>query len=600
MSGARRVPAGAAMAALAMGVVTVLSGCGGLPTSSSVQQGSSVGDPALQAVQVQPDGPASGATAEQIVRGFLRAGAGAGFDDDHAIARSFFARSVKDEWLPDSGVKVYADDGALKVELATANTVRVSALIVAEIDGAGRFREMPAGTSGQAVFGMEKLGVGWRISTPPKGLGLWLSARDLDRIYRPFTIAYVSRAAPSILGDRRWFPVTPGLATVLARAQLEPVPSYLAGAAETGIPAGTVLAVDSVPIQSGRAVVDLSASALSASPELRRAIWAQFVTTLMQVTSVNEVSLVVNGAGLDLPDTPDRVSELATVGFQPDPSVSVETALLRTGSELSRVFSDRPPVPDQPPKAPRPPASSVLPRIPTGWVSLALSSNGKEIAGIGGDHGDLARWQGSLFFKLAPFGSQLTKPSYDSRNGLWVAGQARGAARVWVVDTSASPIQNARPREIPVPWLADRVVLALRVAADNQRVAVISSNRAGQDVQVQVSGIVRSANGGPVSLSADPLRVGSTLISGRDLAWVDNNTLAVVGRVSSKTAIGPVLVEIGGRVTAMPPVAGARLVTSAGGPRGVVVMTDRGKILARAGNGWQVLQTGTDFLIPGE
>jgi len=31
-----------------------------------------------------------------------------------------------------------------------------------------------------------------------------------------------------------------------------------------------------------------------------------------------------------------------------------------------------------------------------------------------------------------------------------------------------------------------------------------------------------------------------------------------------------------------------------------VVITDRGKVLARAGNGWQQLQNGTDFLIPGE
>jgi hypothetical protein len=31
-----------------------------------------------------------------------------------------------------------------------------------------------------------------------------------------------------------------------------------------------------------------------------------------------------------------------------------------------------------------------------------------------------------------------------------------------------------------------------------------------------------------------------------------------------------------------------------------VVITGRGKVLARAGNGWQELQTGTDFLIEGK
>ena len=592
------------VACVAVVLAAVLSACGGLATDSAVQQGSQVGEAAVQPVRVQPDGPSIGATPDQIVRGFLRAGAGAGFDDDHAIARSFFTPNVKDEWLPDSGVEVYGDDSALKIELLTPATVRVTASIVAEVDSVGHYRETPAGTLAQATFGMQKLDVGWRISVPQKGFGLWLSASDLDRIYRPFTIAYVSRSARTIVGDRRWFPITPGLATTLARAQLAPVPGYLTGAVQTGVPTGTALAVEAVPIQSGRAVVDLTASALSADPDLRRAMWAQFVTTLIQVPSVTQVSLEVEGTRLDLPGTPDRVSLLTTLGYQPDSSFSARTAMLRVGTELSQVSSDRPPDQVQPhkpsPSPSPPPASAALPKIPTAWVSLALSWNGQEIAGIGGDHGDLARWQGNRIFQVAKFGSKLTKPSYDSLNGLWVAGEADGAAKVWVIDTSLSPIEKAKPREISAPWLAKRTVLALRVASDNQRVALITSDRAGGDQQVVVAGIVRSANGVAVSLVAEALRVGWTLTAATDLSWVDDSTLAVVGRVGPKDAIGPQLVEIGGKVTALSPVAGARLVTNTGGLRGVVVITDRGKVLARAGNGWQVLQTGTDFLIPGE
>jgi hypothetical protein len=230
---------------------------------------------------------------------------------------------------------------------------------------------------------------------------------------------------------------------------------------------------------------------------------------------------------------------------------------------------------------------------------LALSWRGQEIAGIGNDHDDLARWQGSRMFRLARFGSRLTKPSYDSLNGLWVAGQAGGATKLWVIDTSLSPMQSAKPREIHAPWLAKRVVLALRVATDNQRVALITSDRAGGDIQVVVAGIVRSVKGVAVSLAAEGLRVGWKLTAATDLAWVDGSTLAVVGRVSPKDAVGPQLVEIGGPVTALSPVADARLVTNTGGLRGVVVITGRGKVLARAGNGWQELQTGTDFLIQG-
>jgi Lipoprotein LpqB beta-propeller domain/Sporulation and spore germination len=588
-------------ACFVVAVASVLSACGGLPASSAVQQGSLVGEPALQPVRVQPDGPPpAGASPAQIVRGFLRAGAGAGFEDDHAIARSFFVRSVKDQWHPDSGVKVYGDDSALKVELLTPTTVRVSAVIVAEVDSAGRYRQTPAGTLAQATFGMRKLGVGWRISTPPQGFGLWVSERDLERSYRSFIVAYVSKVAETMVVDRRWFPITPGLATTLARAQLGPVPSYLAGAARTGVPPGTRLAVDSVPVESGRAIVDLSPAALAASPDLRRAMWAQFVTTLMQVASVSEVSLEVRGAGLDPPATSGRVSDLTTLGYQPRAAASIQTAILRTGSQLTRVSSDRPPVQDQPLKPPKLPASSILPEIPTGWVSLALSWNGQEIAAIGGDHKDLARWQWNRHVQLQQFGRALTRPSYDSLNGLWVAGQAGGVSRVWVIDTSVSPMEKAKPRAILVPWLVNRSVLALKVAPDNQRAALITSDRAGRDVRIVVAGIARSARGAPLSLAAEPLRVGWTLTTATDLVWVDDSTLAVVGRVSPKSPIGPQLVEIGGKITAMPPVAGTRQVTNTGGLRGVVVLTDRGQILARAGSSWQVLQNGTDFLIPGE
>jgi Lipoprotein LpqB beta-propeller domain/Sporulation and spore germination len=589
-----------AVAVVAMAAVAGLSACGGLPTSTAVQQGSLVGEPVLQPVRVQPDGPVAGATRVQVVRGFLRASASAGFDDDHAIARSFFARGVKDKWLPDSDVKVYGDESALKVELLTPSIIRVRAAIVAEVDSVGRYRETPAGTVAQATFGMQKLRGGWRISQPPKGFGPWPSASDLDRSYRSFTVAYVSKVAQTMVVDRRWFPITPGLATTLSRAQLAPVPAYLIGAAQTGVPAGTTLAVDSVPIQSGRAAVDLSATALLANPDLRRAMWAQFVTTLTQVSSVSEVSLEVSGAGLDLPDTSGGVSDVTALGYQSRAPAFVQTAILRTGSRLSRVSSDRPPDQDQPPKPLNLPASSILPKIPTGWVSLALSWNGQEIAGLGGDHGDLARWQWNRHFQLAEFGRNLTRPSYDSFNGLWVAGQAGGVTRVWVIDTSLSPMEKAKPRVISAPWLANRTVLALKVATDNQRVALITSDRAGRDVRVVVAGIARSTSGAPVSLAAESLRVGWTLTAATDLAWVDDSTLAIVGRVSPRDAIGPQLVEIGGKVTAMPPVAGTRLVTNIGGLRGVVVLTDRGKILARAGNGWQVLQNGTDFLIPGQ
>ena len=215
-----------------------------------------MGEPAQQPIHVSPFGPVVGASPEDTIRGFLSAGYG--FDDDHAIARSFLTQAASDEWKPDTGVTVHDNaDASVKVTLS-GRTVQVSTSPVAVLDGNGYYHEVAKGTPARASFGLARVGGQWRISSVPKGFGLWLSQYDMDRIYRPFSINYVDPVQRTLVADRRWFPVTAGLATTLARAQLDPVPDYLQGAVTTGVPLGTALTVAAVPVQSGRATVDLT------------------------------------------------------------------------------------------------------------------------------------------------------------------------------------------------------------------------------------------------------------------------------------------------------------------------------------------------------
>jgi hypothetical protein len=238
-----------------------------------------------------------------------------------------------------------------------------------------------------------------------------------------------------------------------------------------------------------------------------------------------------------------------------------------------------------------------LPRIQPGWIELAQSHDGKELAAVGGDRRDLSRWRGTASHQLPAFGTKLTKPSYDGRDGLWVAGEANGAPRLWVIDTSSGNLADGKPRAVDISRLGDRRIVSFRVAADDQRAAMVTTAPDGSDVQLQVAGIVRSANGAARSL-ATPLRLGWTLTSASSAVWVDDNTVAVLGRVGSE-ATRPYLVDIGGRATGLQPVPGARTLTTTGGIRGLVVITDRGTVLTKAGNGWQPLGVGTDLVVPG-
>ena len=108
-----------------------------------------MGEPAQQPIHVSPFGPVAGASREDTIRGFLSAGYG--FDDDHAIARSFLTQAASDEWKPDTGVTVHDNaDASVKVTLS-GRTVQVSTSPVAVLDGNGYYHEVAKRHAGPRV-----------------------------------------------------------------------------------------------------------------------------------------------------------------------------------------------------------------------------------------------------------------------------------------------------------------------------------------------------------------------------------------------------------------------------------------------------------------
>jgi hypothetical protein len=573
-----------------------MAGCGGISMDSPVRPGLEVGAAAADPVTVLFPGPAAGSSPEQIVQGFLRAGAAS--DEEYEVARSFMTLSPETTWRPDSSIMVFTDESAVSVTVVDNSTVRARAKVVASIDTNGRYRDLPANTISEVSFGLQRSAGEWRIGSLPEGFGLWLSAADLDRLYDPFRIHYVSTSGRQLIPDIRWFSVGKGLATRLARAQLGEVPAYLQGAARSDVPVGTRLTVDAVPIDSGLATVDLTATKPGGDPVRRQNLWAQFVATLTQVPDVQRVALKVEGSDLDLPGVQRPPSSLTDLDFpQPGPSPSARP-VIRTGT---RLFSVEPSaLGDQRDSAPaRRPAA--LEMIPAGWVWLAASKGGDEIAAVGGDRAELSRWRGSGQIRVPYFGSRLTRPTYDTQNMLWIAGQNDGAARIWAVNAAADPgsVERTRPSRVGADWLRGRSVTALRVAPDGQRVAVVSTDTKGADPRIDVAGVTRSTNGVPERL-AEPLRVAPTLTLVRDAVWVDQTTLAILGRIAPRASVRVWTAAVGGRMQAaeLADVAGAQSITTLSGERSLVATTDDGRVLLRAGSSWLEVAEGTDFAVP--
>jgi hypothetical protein len=184
---------------------------------------------------------------------------------------------------------------------------------------------------------------------------------------------------------------------------------------------------------------------------------------------------------------------------------------------------------------------------------------------------------------------------------LWIAGQNDGAARIWAVNAAADPgsVERTRPSRVGADWLRGRSVTALRVAPDGQRVAVVSTDTKGADPRIDVAGVTRSTNGVPERL-AEPLRVAPTLTLVRDAVWVDQTTLAILGRIAPRASVRVWTAAVGGRMQAaeLADVAGAQSITTLSGERSLVATTDDGRVLLRAGSSWLEVAEGTDFAVP--
>ncbi len=578
-------------ATLAACGVLAVTACGGLSTSSTIQPGLEVGSVQENEVRVEANPVAPGSSPQEVVQGFIRAAAAS--DDQDQAARSYLAAGPQGTWRPDSSVVVFGSDSDLTFTPSGDGKVTAVANAVARIDGAGRYQELPPKSRVKVSFTLAQSGGEWRITQVPDNFGTWLSRADLDRLYDPFRIYYVSAGDHRLVPDIRWLPLGTGLATRLARSLLTGVPEYLRGAVRTDIPAGTQLAVDAVTIASGTAKVDLAATRLGNDPGQRQNLGAQFLATVTQAPGVDRVALQLEGADLQLPGGESTVDSLSALGF-PTPSDPDVKPVLRVGSMLVPVDPDD--VGDSVERVP-PPGSAALPSVQAGWAYLAMSRTGREIAAVGGDRAQLIRWRGPTQVQITAPGTRLTRPTYDREDVLWVAGRSNGSTRVWAVNAAADPGDAAKtvPQRVLADWLVDRFVVSLRLSPDGQRIAVLTTDGNGKDPHVDVAGVVRQPNGLPASL-ATPLRLAPTLTLARDAVWVDDSTLAVLGRLSSSQVIRPWLVPLGGPISAGPEIAGAQTITTVNGERGLVVTTDKHQVLIRAGSRWQQVGEGTDLL----
>jgi hypothetical protein len=486
---------------LTAALTIALAGCVSIPTSGPVQVGGEAPDDTGFVFPIA-SGPEFDASPEEIVAGFLTASEAGTYNNDFEVARQFLTATAENGWKPDAARIVYRGVAETS-EPDAAGQLVVSVAEIGWMDDAGRFTES-SGEARQVLFEVAKNATGqWRIAALDDGV-LVSGVGFLDA-YAPVRVYFATPDLRDLVPDERWCAVF-RLAQCAVSALVDGPSPWLREGVVSGLPEG--LAPPEVTISDdGLVTIDLAGGA-SQSGSNRELLEQQLRATFtwLRGTAVAGFDVTV----LRVPWETSGTLELAR-------DVSPDVGPFVLAGEQLAVVEGR----GVTPVADAAPLTGLDPQSPA--VSLDLSirvvlAGGRQLLLLpeGGGEPEPLLTQEAL---------DLVPPTVDPYGWVWT-GERASAGTLLAVQPGEEPI------EVEARWLEGRQIRSMRVSRDGSRIAVVS---VGPDLlsDVEVAAVVRGEGGRPSRLSEDRLTVGASLRDVTEVAWVDEVTLAVLGKGGS-------------------------------------------------------------------
>lgn len=461
-----------------------LAGCQSLPTSGPVTQF----EPDLPdsgSLVLKGFGPVKDASPQVIVRDFLRASA-AGWSDDFQVARTYLTEEAVRRWKPEAQVQIYSD--AIPPTIGDGETeITVETTVEAIVTPDGQYNPQVSPSQSAVTLSLEKNGDNqWRISDLPDGTIVSQSA--FHTAYQLASVFFLSPDGGSLVSDPRWYPRR-RLASYLMQALIEGPSPAIQSAVLSAVPEGARLPLQSVEITDGRAEVEVEGQALTSEQQQTLFKW-QVNSTLVQVPTVSDVSIAVNGRSLDdvkLPTGPAWAMD-TTIG------ISAEGLTIDDGRQ-NRVLVARPDIGGD--------DISGLTIGPVDSSPAAYLLNGSRLMLVN-------NLQEPVEIATAP---NMSNPSIDRLGWVWTV-----SGSTVLIASSGGSIA------IDSPWKSGDSLLSIAVSPDGARALL---RRGGTSASLWVAAIKRSQDGTPVGLEV-PHRVEGIRGDVVDMSWAGNTSAVAI------------------------------------------------------------------------
>ncbi|WP_026530341.1 LpqB family beta-propeller domain-containing protein [Haematomicrobium sanguinis] len=577
--------------AILVGVFALIlvSGCSTIPTSGPIGTNKATGGQSAPPPVIDAQAPQDGATAEDIVRGFINAGANT--RDDFETARLYLSSKLAETWKPGAKTTLYASDYTVKSGAAaqrstaerptataestptasepTATTATVEFQIAGQIDANGIKTSNGRGTEAELPVQLVREDGQWRISKIDDGL--IIGEMFANQIFQPQYLYFYNSSFTTMVPDTRWFLSRPSvIAGSMVQALLKGPAPYLQGAVVSAFPDGSTIGVNSVPINSGQAVVELPEDLLAgASPQTVRHMVQQLQFTLQGLSSVTSVMLTVNGV---------EVRAGTPAGFTPaTSSVSVGTTMVGTSKDNRLVTVTGSSVD---PLEGLDVVRELQPRKP------AMSYDGQNFAFLGPNAANLYAVTTQKTYAPAVQGKALTAPSFNQVS-------VNSAIQNWVWTTSrdgdtevmAARVDDAidQPVKVSAPWISNLKVTDFRVSPDGSR-ALIGAMSDGT-LRILISGIVRDGNGAPRSLT-EPIEL-TTREGQAQVRWSGLTDILTLGTDPENEGVPERIRLDNADSEYFQGIANASAITSGNGANEIYVSTDT-SVMLLSGSKWEV------------